>query len=354
MDSIFLEAHNLKNRFGGLGTFNYELINALSKQDLQDLEITLNLQNINQIKKEFGKTFEYKKYYSLQRHSFFRVRKKIDTWHSLNQNIKIEPYNNPYKQYILTVHDVNFVEENFSAKKNKSVELFKGKIQRASTITYISEFAKKMTNQYFEIPNNVKEKVIYNGNPIKEFLDLSSFVPKITSKKPFLFSLGDFIPRKNFSSIIKMVKEINDFNLIISGNDNKSYGYEIKQLILNNNLSDKVFLTGKIDEKTKQYYLKNCEAFLFPSIREGFGLPPIEAMKFGKPVFLSNQTSLPEIGGDAAFYWDNFDPIYMKEILFDGLNKFENDKTYLIKSIERANFFSWDKAAKLYLELYKF
>jgi glycosyltransferase involved in cell wall biosynthesis len=53
----------------------------------------------------------------------------------------------------------------------------------------------------------------------------------------------------------------------------------------------------------KQFYLSKCHAFVFPSIREGFGLP--QAMHFGKPVFLSNKTSLPEVGGKHAYYWDN-------------------------------------------------
>ena len=61
------------------------------------------------------------------------------------------------------------------------------------------------------------------------------------------------------------------------------------------NLQDRVICTGKISEFDKQYYLKHCTAFVFPSLREGFGIPPIEAMRFGKPVFISNNTSLPEV-----------------------------------------------------------
>ena len=109
--------------------------------------------------------------------------------------------------------------------------------------------------------------------------------------------------------------------------DQKKYGDKIKRLIADNGLTNQVFLTGKVSEEGKQFFMKNCTAFLFPSIREGFGLPPIEAMSFGKPTFLSNKTSLPEIGGEASIYWDNFDPEYMKDILFNGLNNFDNNKT---------------------------
>ena len=354
MNSIFLESHNLKNRAGGLGTFNYELIKSLSEQDLEDLKITLNLAKIQDVKNEFGSVFKYKKYTSLQRHSIFRVKNKVDVWHSMNQNTKVEPFFSPKKGYILTVHDVNFVEEGAADFNHKSNALFRKKVERASTIAYISEFAKKMTHQYFDIPKDKNEIVIYNGNPIREILNLSNFTANATQTRPYFFSLGDFIPRKNYVSLLKMMLLIPDFDLIIAGNSDRDYGNEVKKFINDNCLSDRVFLVGKISELEKQYYYQNCEAFLFPSIREGFGLPPIEAMRFGKPVFLSTFTSLPEIGGDAAFYWDNFEPDYMKEKLFECLHQFsQNKEFYTKKLIARATFFSWDKAAKSYLELYK-
>ena len=100
--------------------------------------------------------------------------------------------------------------------------------------------------------------------------------------------------------------------------------------------------------------MKNCTAFLFPSIREGFGLPPIEAMSFGKPTFLSDRTSLPEIGGSESNYWTNFDPEYMKTVLFAGLEEHENnkpEKENLIK--KRAASFNWEASAAEYFNIYK-
>lgn len=351
MKSVFLESHNLKNRAGGLGTFNYELIKAIAALPHPELDIYLNLKDPESLKTEFDNAFKYNKYSSLQRHRLFRIGKKYDVWHSLNQNTKIEPGSKPGK-YILTVHDVNFMEEGSPEATAKNARVFKEKLRRADVITYISEFAKKQAHQYFDIPN-IKETVIYNGNPISTVLDISDFTPSLISDKPFLYSLGDFIERKNFLSTVKMMEHINDYNLIISGNNNKPYGEEIKNYITQHNLQDKVFLTGKVSDIEKQYYLANCAAFVFPSIREGFGLPPIEAMKFGKPVFLSDKTSLPEIGGDAAFYWNNFDPEYMKEFLETQLSAFNNNPApYLEKINARANFFTWEKAAKAYIELY--
>jgi glycosyltransferase involved in cell wall biosynthesis len=256
-------------------------------------------------------------------------------------------------KYLLTVHDVNFVEEISTDMNHKANKIFLAKLKKSTAITYISEFAKKQTHQYFDVPN-VPEYIIHNGNPISTILDTSAFVSKIPSDKPFLYSIGDFLERKNFLSVVKMMIHIKDLNLVISGNNNKPYGVEIARFIQENNLQNRVFLTGKVDDIAKQFYLSKCYAFVFPSIREGFGLPPIEAMHFGKPIFLSNKTSLPEIGGKHSYYWDNFDPEYMKNSLIEGLNHFysnQNEMELLMK--KRAASFDWKVAAAEYLKVYE-
>jgi glycosyltransferase involved in cell wall biosynthesis len=349
---VFLESHNINNKAGGLGTFNFQLIKALAFMDLSDLKITLNAKRPNDLKNVFGNAFSYVKYTSLERHFLFRKKGRYDVWHSLNQNTKVEPFFKP-KKYILTIHDVNFVEEISSDMNHKVNKNFIRKLNRADVITYISEFAKAQTHQYFKVPN-VPEVIIYNGNPCEDIIENNTFQPDFKINKPFFYSIGDFIPRKNFISLVKMMQHIDDYVLILSGNNDKEYGHEIQQYIADHNLQEKVILTGKVSDDAKQYYMQNCTAFLFPSIREGFGLPPIEAMMFDKPVFLSNLTSLPEIGGNAAFYWDNFDPIYMKEFVYKSLADFNaNPNNYLDKIRARARFFTWEKAAKQYLELYK-
>ena len=70
-------------------------------------------------------------------------------------------------------------------------------------------------------------------------------------------------------------------------------------------VADRLVMTGLISEEQKYRYLKECSLFVFPSIAEGFGLPVIEAMAFGKKVLLSRHTCLPEIGGDHAYYLDS-------------------------------------------------
>ncbi|MCW2119227.1 glycosyltransferase family 4 protein [Flavobacterium sp. 7A] len=347
--SIFLETHNLKNPATGFGTFNYELIKGLSMLNFENFELHINAEQIKQLKDEFGNKFEYNKYRSFHRYKNLRPFSKYDLWHSVNQNTKIEPR---YKtKYLLTVHDINFMEEISSDMNHNCNKLFIEKLNKASAITYISDYARKQTHEFFKVPN-VPEYVIHNGNPISSFLDTSSYIPNVPVDKPFLYTIGDFIERKNYESIIKMIKNIKDFNLIISGNNNKHYGEVIKALIISEGLENQVFLTGRVSDVGKQFYLKNCTAFLFPSLREGFGLPPVEAMSFGKPIFLSNKTSLPEVGGDAAYYWEDFDSEYMKTILLEGLNDYDNNPNKKIQIIEKGKSFDWVETASEYVKVY--
>lgn len=349
--TVFLETHNINNRTTGLGTFNYELLKGLNQLSFNDLELHINAAKLTLLKDEFGDKFKYHKYMGYHRYKTFRSLKKYDLWHSVNQNTKTEPRFNT--KYLLTIHDVNFIEEVSSDLNHERNKIFIEKLNKSSAITYISEFAKQQTHAAFKVPD-VPEYVIYNGNSISTLLDTTSYSPAEPVDKPFFYTIGDFIERKNYGSIIHMMKFIKDFNLIISGNNNKPYGKEIQALIIENKLENQVFLTGKVSDLGKQFFMKNCSAFLFPSIREGFGLPIIEAMSFGKPVFLSDKTSLPEVGGDVAYYWENFEPEYMKNILENGLNEYENNKSQVEEFIiKRAKSFDWKTAASQYLEVYK-
>jgi glycosyltransferase involved in cell wall biosynthesis len=112
-----------------------------------------------------------------------------------------------------------------------------------------------------------------------------------------------------------------------------------------------VHILGPVTEGEKAWYLENCMAYIHPSLAEGFGAPVVEAMSFGKPLFLSHLTSLPEIGGDVAFYFKSFDPGHMTEVLYEGLQYFQqNGLSQKIK--ERSTHFNWREKAKQYRDVY--
>jgi glycosyltransferase involved in cell wall biosynthesis len=91
---------------------------------------------------------------------------------------------------------------------------------------------------------------------------------------------------------------------------------------------------------------------MLPSLAEGFGAPVVEAMKFGKPLFLSNRTSLPEIGGDVAFYFKNFEPGHMQQVFAAGLIEYQRNGLQQ-KIMDRGNQFSWEQKAIEYLQVYR-
>ena len=150
-----------------------------------------------------------------------------------------------------------------------------------------------------------------------------------------------------------MLPYIKNFKLILAGNNKNKYGNYIKDLILKLNLQDRIVLTGIISDEQKYYYYKNCTAFLFPSTIEGFGRPPIEAMLAGKPVFLSTHCSLPEIGGEQAFYFNSFEPKEMADTILNGLNKIApNLPEFENQSIQYAQKYSWQNCIQSYIKLY--
>jgi glycosyltransferase involved in cell wall biosynthesis len=171
---------------------------------------------------------------------------------------------------------------------------------------------------------------------------------------PFLFTLSTFMRKKNIHAIVRMMAHLHEYHLVIAGKViHTSYLEEVKRLVQELDLDRRVFFAGEITEIEKAWLYANCKAFLFPSIAEGFGIPPVEAMNYEKPVFVSNRTSLPEICGEHAFYWEKFVPKYMVEIFKTGMNRFENDPSYPERLKNYAARYSWQTNVSKHLELYR-
>lgn len=339
MAQIFLDTEKLKNPNSGLGQFCAHLGNAIEKTAKQEIGFYVDYQHLT--------FFETKNTILWKRsHQYFGVSVKADLWHCMHQEAKYFPKDKTTK-ILLTIHDLNFLDKYTGAKKERKLKNLQKLVNKASGIAYISEFTKKIAEQHLELPD-VLQKVIYNGvsvsnaNPIKpEFIDDS---------KAFLFSIGIIGEKKNFHVLIKAMKNLPDLNLYLCGNARSKYADKIRTLIAKHDLGKRVFLPGEISEAEKNWMFENCKAFVFPSLSEGFGLPVVEAMHFGKPVILSKLTSLPEIGGDEATYLDNFLPEEIANKIEISINNDTPERQKLLKN--RASLFSWEKAAEQYLEIY--
>lgn len=284
---------------------------------------------------------------------FQKLAKKIpfilprsQVFHAVHQDSPYMPWSKKTK-YILTIHDLNALYEssNFGTGEFYKHTLQK-RIDRASAVTFISKFTGLEVSKNFKIDMS-KTKVIYNGISLGSEAQTPNFVPP----KPFLFSVGTVLPKKNFHVLIDFLKLVPDYTIVIAGTTFHAYAREMQKRIIDENLGDRFFLIGTIDEAHKVWYYQNAAAFLFPSLLEGFGLPVAEAMSMGLPLFISDKTSLPEIGGDDAFYFRNFEPLHMRDVFEAGMRSFSPETKKRL--IERSKMFDWKKAADEYLELYK-
>lgn len=272
-----------------------------------------------------------------------------DVWHATRQFSRFKPAY-PRTKFILTIHDLNYLYETTGEEYARKHRRLQRKVKRADVIVCISEFTKRETEQNL-ILNGKKCKVIHNG--VENLTHKPALEPKGGIKKPFFFTIGTVLRKKNFHVLLDMMKLMPDRFLYIAGecNDYNEYEVMIKKRIEAEGINN-VVLMGAISEEEKVWLYANCEAFLFPSLLEGFGLPVIEAMQFRKPVFSSKETSLKEIGGDFAYFWENFNPQEMKQLIDDNLEKFYQDKDLMEREKEYAQSFSYEKYFEEYERLY--
>jgi glycosyltransferase involved in cell wall biosynthesis len=275
----------------------------------------------------------------------------FDIWHGTYQSTKYLPMQNRNIKVVLTIHDLNFLYDDKKAewKKQRNLRYVQRLIDRSDALVFVSAFTQNDVQQRCQL-GKLPQFLIYNGSQLSNSPSLTrqSYRPR----RPFLFSIGVINRKKNFHVLLPLVKN-KKYELLIAGkNDDHDYHSYILETAKKYGVSDSVNLLGSITEREKAWYFKHCSAFALPSLSEGFGLPVVEAMQMGKPLFLSNRTSLPEIGGDVSFYFDNFSPDHMQEVFNLGLDRYDKESLES-KIIERATKFSWKKAAQQYLEVYR-
>jgi len=262
---------------------------------------------------------------------------------------------------IVTLHDLNFLHEELDAEKSqKYLDKVNKTLMYADCIVCISNFVKEdfiKQKHLFNLKKLKKITTIYNGFkfPTKEKKYSRSIKRKFfkLNGKKYILNIGVLFPKKNQISLINML-QYTDLHLVLVVSDSRrEYEDFIFSEIERLNLQNRVHIYKNVSNNEKNFLLENCLALCHPSFAEGFGIPPIEAMYFGKPVFLSKLTSLPEVGGDSAFYFEDFSPQNMIKTIKNGLKEFENNPELKDKMIEWAKQFDYRVTSKKYLELYQ-
>ncbi|MFV0442073.1 MAG: glycosyltransferase family 4 protein [Planctomycetaceae bacterium] len=273
-----------------------------------------------------------------------------DVWHTIDHLSTYGPRDRQ-TPVILTIHDLNFPTIRTAAQNRHSLDLLQRRIDRATLLTTGSHFAAEQIRSHLDIGDK-ELRVIYHGLCVRADRDVPT--PRFAPRKPYLFSIGEFRPDKNFHVLIDFLRGLPPpLQLVIAGNHATVYAAEVRSEIARCGLADRVILPGVVDDNEREWLYANCEAFVFPSLAEGFGLPAIEAMSFGKPVFLAEATSLPEVGGPLAFYWNDDSPDAMRDVFLRGQETFRSTPNYADQLRAHAGQFTWTEAAANYWRLYE-
>ncbi len=172
--------------------------------------------------------------------------------------------------------------------------------------------------------------------------------------KPYVLFVGTLEPRKNLNSLIRSFDQVAkarpDVHLVLAGRRGWM-AQAIFDELERRDLLGRVHITGYVRERYLPALYRQASAFVYPSLYEGFGLPPLEAMSSGTPVIVSRSSSLPEVVGDAGLYVNPLDTDELARAMESILSEPELAAELRRKGLERAAQFSWKKAAEQTLEI---
>ena len=362
------------NRFSGLSEVIHNLIIHFPSVDKNKLILYLNY--FRPVKNEIDISYSNAKTYLLKlprrsaewwwRHDWPPIDfllKNIQIFHSLH--ILIPPQNRI--RTILTVHDCRRLAFPELYKK-KEVAIYKRQMKlslnRADFVVTVSKFTKLEVLNYFSFdPDRII--VIPNGftkiskSKSIEFENIKCIISRKQIPQTYILYIGSLEPRKNLRRLIQAIalcqKKTLDFpSLVIAGINKKQWLKSNEATLAKNlNLTNTIFLTGVVERSVLNTLIKKSVALSYPSLYEGFGFPPLEAMSFGIPVLAGKVSAIPETVGQAACL---VDPTIVEDIA-QGLQSivFNNDYRELLIKLGYAQVdkFSWYKTAKDYFDLYK-
>ena len=274
---------------------------------------------------------------------------------------------------ITTLHDVIFKEDSILEQLSSSASWYQkvgnlyrrlivdNIVKRSNQLITVSEFEKQNISNIYGLGDS-KIQAIYNGVSANLTADISE-AKKVNTKikyelpEKYFLHFGNTDPRKNTKRVIeaynKYLKIFKDeVKLVLIGLNQARLNAILKDVGLKKELGRKIVLIGYVPDEDLSVIFNLSEVFLFPSLREGFGIPIIEAMACGVPVITSNTSSMPEVADDAALLVDP----YRVASIFEAIVKLRLDREFrdqlIMKGFERYKTFSWENTAKKVLGIY--
>lgn len=266
---------------------------------------------------------------------------------------------------VVTLHDVSFYKkpEYFTLGSRLMKQFFTMlSVRKADRIICVSQNTRKDIQEKFPFIKKERLKVIYLAAANQHKLDLSQgeerrILQECGISGAYLLYVGTLEPRKNVETLIRAFQLlIQDrtipHNLILCGK--KGWKYEgIFKLLQAPDLMDRVRVIGYMPDDKLPVLYRNADAFVYPSFYEGFGLPPLEAMKEGTAVITSDTSSLPEVVGQAALLCNPKDVLQLKDLMDQVLRNHELKESLIQRGYDQIKQYSWEITAQKTLEVYQ-
>ena len=273
--------------------------------------------------------------------------------------------------YVMTVHDVLDYLYRVKSRSNFNqmvhYRMTRFALHHAARIFAVSNFTKHDVAHLFQVPED-KIEVVYNAiddrfrmGPASD-ADRQMIAERYQVHYPFVLYAGRISPHKNVVRIIEafsalkteLAKEglMEDLKLIIIG-DELSKHPDLRRAVIKSGVQYDVRFLGFVPIDVLRIFYDTAKAFIFPSLYEGFGLPPLEAMSHGTPVVTSNTTSLPEVVGKAAVLVNPENVFEIKRALYRVLTDQPLREKMKIAGREQAQKFSWEASVRRMIEVYE-
>jgi glycosyltransferase involved in cell wall biosynthesis len=285
------------------------------------------------------------------------VGPRPDLWHFTNY--VAPPTGKPFVQ---TVFDLTFVEyPEFVEPKNQQFleKWVPDTLERSTRVITISESTKEGLIEHFKVPSHKIDVTPLAADDIYEREvpddEIAQVKEKYGIEDEYFLAVGTLEPRKNLKNLLLAVAAMRKGTtdqLVVVGGQGWLFD-ETQELIGKLGLSGRVIFTDYAPKRELPALYQGAKAFVFPSLYEGFGIPVLEAMSSGTPVVCSNTSSMPEVGGMAALYFDPNDPKALKHALSRVLEDENLRKRLAFAGREQAAKFSWSKTAQHTLGVYE-
>lgn len=260
---------------------------------------------------------------------------------------------------VVTIHDAAFLRfpETIESKNYRYLSsCIRKTVAKADAIICVSSFTANEIADLLKVPAT-KLKVIPSG--LSENLrrasigDIQAMRKRLQLERPYLLSVGTLEPRKNYPFLIDLFEQLDfDGDLVIAG----MKGWKTDGIFDRRNRSsrrERVRLLEYVDERDLAALYSEAEVFVIPSLYEGFGFPPLEAMQCGTPVVAAAAGSLPEVLGDAALMVKGFDAESWRRAVGTALGDTEAREGLVRRGFEKAATYTWQRTAQMTWDVYR-